>query len=66
MCLAHVQSELYWITRATFGYFIAIATTQLGVWLIRDLHRVSQTVSDLTQSSLIYMCVYPLIDAIVS
>ena len=48
------------------GIVVAVATTQLGVWLIRDLHGVSETVSDLTRSSLVYMCGYPLFDAVVS
>ena len=46
--------------------FVIVATTQLGVWLFRDLHGVSQNVSDLTSSSLVYMFAYPLFDAIVS
>jgi hypothetical protein len=43
---------------------IITGTTQLGVWLIRDLHGVSETVSDLTRSTLIFMSAYPLIDVI--
>ena len=45
---------------------VIAGTTQLGVWLIRDLHGVSETVSDLTRSTLIFMSAYPLIDVIVS
>ena len=40
------------------------ATTQVEVWLIRHLHRVSRSVSDLTHSALVYMCAYPLIDIV--
>ena len=42
------------------------ATTQLGVWLFRDLHGVSDAVSDLTRTALLIMCTYPLFDAVVS
>ena len=42
------------------------AKTQLGVWLIEDLHGVSSKVSQLTHSALLYLSVYPLIDAVVS
>lgn len=45
---------------------VIAATTQLGVWLIRDVHGVSDTISDLTRSALIFLSAYPLIDVIVS
>ncbi len=42
------------------------AKTQLGVWLIEDLHGVSPSISRLTHTALAYLSVYPLIDAVVS
>ena len=45
---------------------VLIAATELGVWLFRDLHGVSETVSDLTRSALLYTCAYPLFEALVS
>jgi hypothetical protein len=42
------------------------ATTQLGEWLFRDLHGVSEAVSDLTRTALLIMCAYPLFEAVVS
>ena len=47
-------------------YFPNTATTQLGVWLFRDFHGVSDAVSDLTRTALLIMCTYPLFDAVVS
>ena len=41
------------------------AKTQLGVWLIEDLHGVSLEVSSLTHTALTFLSVYPLIDAVV-
>ncbi len=43
----------------------SLAKTQLGVWLIKDLHRVSDNVAELTYTALAYLSVFPLIDAIV-
>ena len=40
--------------------------TQVGVWLIEDLHGVTKSVSELTQNALVYMSFYPLLDSIVS
>ncbi len=42
------------------------AKTQLGVWLIKDLHRVSDNVAELTYTAFVYLSVFPLIDSIVS
>ena len=41
------------------------AKTQLGVWLIEDLHGVTCTVAGLTHQALLYLSVYPLIDVVV-
>ncbi|XP_064399190.1 progressive ankylosis protein homolog B-like isoform X2 [Halichondria panicea] len=43
---------------------VVIAKTQLGVWLIKDLHRVSDNVAELTYTAFAYLSVFPLIDSI--
>ena len=55
-CMSHTHTHTHMHT----------AKTQLGVWLIEDLHGVSFKVSQLTHSALLYLSVYPLIDAVVS
>ncbi len=47
-------------------YSFSSAKTQLGVWLIKDLHRVSDNVAELTYTAFAYLSVFPLIDSIVS
>eukprot|EP00731_Ephydatia_muelleri_P034242 Em0052g6a len=45
-------------------FLILLATTQIGVWAIKDLHETSTTVTELTRSAFFYLSAYPLIDLI--
>ena len=39
--------------------------TQASFWFIKDVHRQSEKVAELTTSALLYMAVIPLIEALV-
>ena len=52
---------------AGLNYFSALAAvTQLGVWLIKDLHGVSADVTEQARLALALLAFYPIIDLIVS
>ena len=62
-----VLAQIVAFAQIRSGYSLCMtATTQLGEWLFRDLHGVSENVSDLTRTALLIMCAYPLFEAVVS
>lgn len=47
-------------------FSVLAAVTQLGVWLIKDLHGVSADVTEQARLALALLAFYPIIDLIVS
>lgn len=55
---------LYCWSWAYVGIFVGL--TPAGTWLIRDIHKQSQDVSDLTNTIIAYLTLVPIIEALVS